>query len=614
MKKGLVVFCIWAMAVSLALAEDEIDMERIVVTPTRVESEYGQSAQEVNIIGTGQIARSGSTDISGLLSDLPSVNITDYGGAGGTKNIRMRGSTAAQVLVMVDGRPVNNPRDGSIDLNTIPMDDITKIELLRGAASSLYGSSAMGGVVNIITKNPPKQGFKTEAVSGYGKFSTYTERLSHGGKISRFGYIVNGSYISSDGFRTNSEFCSKDFSAKLQYAINDSMGLSFNGGFYKDHRGTPGRIIAPTPEDKQDNRRDFLDMKWEFKPTKTAGFSARVYNNYDRLEFAQKSLTPAAKYIHATNMRGAEAQYNQEFGGIYELLVGYNHVGNFNDSTSSAKHQYDVNAGFIGNRFKFWDRLNLGLDIRVDDYSNFGASVNPNFNASYKINPDNKARLVISRSFRAPTFNDLYWPRTDYYWGGIWFGAEEGDPNLKPEKGLTFEAGFDSKVNRMLKAGLTYYHSIYDELINWAELNSVWSPTNIGKAMIDGVELESTLSPLNNIDLNFAYTFLRAKDDKTNKYLVYQPHSKYDLGLLWRAPAGFTFEFKGQYTGLRFHDAANTIKVKSFIALDLDISKKVNKNFTCYLSFKNLMDNKYEVIKDYPAAGFSVDGRLKAEF
>ena len=343
--------------------EDTVTMEKIVVTPTRVESDYDQASREVNIVTSGQIEGAVATDTAELLTNLPSTNISDYGGIGGTKNIRMRGSSAAQVLVMMDGRPVNNPRDGTVDLTTLPIDDIRKIEILRGPASSLYGSAAMGGVVNIITKNPPITGFQTAITSGYGKFGSYAERLSHGGKISRFGYIVNGGYISTEGFRTNSEFTSKDFNTKLQYTVTDNMGLSFNCGYYKDHSGTPGKINEPTPEDKQDTRKDFLDLKWEFKPVKTVGFTARAYNNYDRLEFNQKSITPAAKYIHATNARGFGAQYNQEFGGIYQLVVGYDHVGNFNDSTTSAKHQYDVNAGFVENKLTLMNKLDLGLGL-----------------------------------------------------------------------------------------------------------------------------------------------------------------------------------------------------------------------------------------------------------
>lgn len=143
MKKGLIVFCVLAMAVSSALAEEEIDLEKIVVTPTRIESEYDEASRKVDVITSRQIERSGAQDISAVLTDLPSVNISDYGGLGGLKNIRMRGSTAAQVLVMVDGRSVNNPRDGTIDLSGIPLDNINRIELMRGPASSLYGSSAM---------------------------------------------------------------------------------------------------------------------------------------------------------------------------------------------------------------------------------------------------------------------------------------------------------------------------------------------------------------------------------------------------------------------------------------------------------------------------------------
>ena len=143
----------------------DIELDKIVVTPSRIEESYGDTCRNVDVVTSKDIESSGSGNVAEALTDITSVNMRDYGGPGASKTIRMRGSTASQVLVLVDGRPVNNPRDGETDLNSIPLDNIERIEVVHGPASSLYGSQAMGGTVNIITRKPPKKGQKTDRKS-----------------------------------------------------------------------------------------------------------------------------------------------------------------------------------------------------------------------------------------------------------------------------------------------------------------------------------------------------------------------------------------------------------------------------------------------------------------
>ena len=144
MKKfSIVLGFLWVFTLSLMnsfLLAEEVDLERIVVTPSRIEESYGSTSRKVDVITQEEIANSQATDCAQLFTELTSVNISNYGGLGANKNIRMRGSTSAQVLVMVDGRPINNPRDGEVDLSTIPLEDIKQIEILHGPASSLNSS------------------------------------------------------------------------------------------------------------------------------------------------------------------------------------------------------------------------------------------------------------------------------------------------------------------------------------------------------------------------------------------------------------------------------------------------------------------------------------------
>jgi len=595
---------------AIAFPQD-VELDKIVVTPSRIEESSGDVGRIVDVVTSQEIESEGAEDLGEVLTDLTSVNISSYGGPNATKSVRMRGSTAAQVLVLMDGRPINNPRDGEADLSNIPLDDIARVEVMHGPGSSLYGSSAMGGVVNIITKNPPKEGQKTELYSSFGTARTYVERMLHGAKISKLGYLISGGYQSSQGFRENSELNAKDCNLKLEYELNSENNLKLNSGFYKSRAGTPGPTSSFDPDDKQDTLNRFFDFNWGFKPDETTGISAKAYQNYDRLEFmenASDGWNPTnQKDIHTTIVRGIDLQVDKQLLDAYGIVCGFNYTKNMNDSTTSAKHKYNVSSGYLENRLDLFDKkLNVNLSARLDDYSNFGTEVNPNLSALYKLNEGIKFHGLISRSFRAPTFNDLYWPTTSW---------EAGNPNLKPEKGITEELGAEVRINRYLVSGLTYFHGDFKQLIQWSpDTNYVWRPENVGSAAINGLELENKIFISDNLDLDINYTYLMARDEDTHKYLVYQPMNKVDTCLRYHGYNGLTVELKGQFTGQRFGNAANTYKVKHFFVFGLSVSKKFKAGITCFAYIDNLANRKYEVIRGYPMPGFSFTGGLKAEF
>lgn len=603
--KGLVVMTALFLAIAKTARADDIDLGKIVVTPSKIEESYGESSRNVDVVTSEDMESQGMANAAQALADITSVNIKDYGGPGGSKTILMRGSTASQVLVLLDGRPVNNPRDGQADLSGIPLDNIDKFEVVHGPASSLYGSQAMGGAVNIITKRPPKKGQKTEVSTSFGTFRTYTEKLLHGARIDKFGYLITGGFQSSEGFRSNSEFNSKDSSLKLEYQINDGNNLIFNSGFYRSKAGTPGTVTSPDIDDKQVKLKNYFDFNWNFKPDTLTGLSAKIYENRDRLEFMEN--TPNfTKDIHATKSRGLDLQFNRRLFDNYQLICGFNYVTNLNDSTSSAKHKYIVRAGYLENQWDAFKNLKLNLGVRVDNYSNFGTKASPSFSFLYRLNKNNKIRGLASRSFRAPTFNDLYWPNT---------ATSAGNSGLSPEKGITAEAGFETEINKYLSADITYYRNYFDNLINWVKTGSKWQPTNIKSAVIDGIEFKNkVVLGITGFEFDLGYTYLRAKDDKTGKYLTYQPMNKADAALKYKDLKGFVFEFKGEFTDKRFDDANNNLIVKRFFVFGLSLSKKFDKGLTCFGSIDNLFARQYKVVRDYPMPGFSATGGIKVEF
>ncbi len=604
--KKLTVLGLFLFAFPNITFPQDVELNKIVVTPSRMEESSGDVGRVVDVVTAKEMEESGAQDLADALTDFTSVNISTYGGPNATKSVRMRGSTSAQVLVLMDGRPINNPRDGEADLSHIPLDDIARVEVMHGPGSSLYGSSAMGGVVNIITKKPPKEGMKTELYSSFGTARTYVERMLNGARVSKFGYLISGGYQSSQGFRENSELNAKDCNLKLEYEPNSENNLKLNSGFYKSRAGAPGSTSWPDTDDKQNTLNRFFDFNWGFKPDETTGISARAYQNYDRLEFIENSTT-YTKNVHATTVRGFDLQLDKQLLDAYGIVCGFNYVKNMNDSTTSAKHKYNVSAGYLENRLDLFDKkLNVNLSARVDDYSNFGTEVNPSLSGLYKFNESIKFHGLISRSFRAPTFNDLFWP--DEGWA-------KGNPDVKPEKGITGELGTEVRINRYLVSGLTYFHSDFKQLIQWSpDASAVWRPENVSSAAIDGIEFGNKIFISENLALDINYTYLIARDEDTHKYLVYQPMNKVDTCIRYNGYNGLTVELKGQFTGQRFGNAANTDKVKSFFVLGLSVSKKFKHGVTCFANIDNLLNRKYVVNQGYPMPGFSFTGGLKAEF
>ncbi|HRY29516.1 MAG TPA: TonB-dependent receptor, partial [Elusimicrobiota bacterium] len=458
------------------------EMQPIIITASRVGENPGDMTRKVDVITHNDLETSAARDLSDVLTKLTSVNISHYGGVAGTKNVRMRGGTAQQVLVMVDGRPINNPRDGSVDLNTVPLDNVDRIEVLHGPASSLYGSQAMGGAVNVITKTPLPGKPVTEISTRYGSFSNSLHRLSHGAQISRFGYQINGELAGTRGFREHGGYKSQDLNGKWTYDLAARHKISLNLGANGDRADLPGEITAVDLDDEQRSVKNFADLAWNAELNDRIGVSARVYDNFDRLEFRENTAgalwdTAYEKTVHRTWVQGIDGNLRSRPFDADTVMVGVTFQRNKNESMRTGTHDYSVRAGYLENHLELFDRLKLSGSVRVDDYSTFGSKTNPSAGFLFKFTPRYRFRGLYSRSFRAPTFNDLYWPDT---------GWTKGNPNVRPEKGATKEVGIDNDLTDDLSVSATYFRNDFKDLINWAPDGAVWTPSNVDAAEMDG--------------------------------------------------------------------------------------------------------------------------------
>ncbi|UCC95762.1 MAG: TonB-dependent receptor, partial [Candidatus Omnitrophota bacterium] len=221
--------------------QEAIELEKIVVTPSRIEQREGDLSQNVSVITSDDIEEGAIFGLDEALDMLPSVDVWEQGSLGATKSLHIRGVTSEQVLVLVDGRPLNTPRDAFADLNEISLGNVERIEVLRGPASSMYGSNAVGGVVNVITKRGTDES-GTTLTTKFGSFATKNVMFSHGNKLKNFDYFISYDYISSHGHRDNSDYLAHTLDAKLGYELSEEHDVTFSTGYYDSQAGTPATV------------------------------------------------------------------------------------------------------------------------------------------------------------------------------------------------------------------------------------------------------------------------------------------------------------------------------------------------------------------------------------
>ncbi|GAI40874.1 unnamed protein product, partial [marine sediment metagenome] len=241
--------------------ESILELEKIVITATRTPHLLKDVPVSTTVITEKEIEQTGASTVAEALENVAGMRVTAYGGPGSLTTAHIRGSAAHQVLVLMDGRELNSAASGTVDLGFLPVQNIERIEVVRGPFSSLYGANALSGVINIITKPAPEKR-QTEIRASYGTYETSEYTLTHGGKLDKTGYSLTAKLGDSAGDRENSGCNETHATAKLTYEVNDSSGFSLLAGYSHRDSGVPGSTTYPTPSAREEDKRNFLDLSY----------------------------------------------------------------------------------------------------------------------------------------------------------------------------------------------------------------------------------------------------------------------------------------------------------------------------------------------------------------
>ena len=639
----LLVFMFFALPVPIFAQEGKnaIIMEEVVVTAGRVKEKKKEITTNVTIIDEEEIKNSLATDLGDLLAEKGIGHIHKYPGA--STSVGIRGfrtdatgvDLAGKVLILLNGR-----RAGTGNAAKIMTKNIEKVEVIRGPVSVQYGSAAMGGVVNVITK----QGKEKPAVFVEGLLGTYAYKegsAGFSGKYKAFDFSGSFTRDSRDDYDTAAgvRYYNTIYNHKENSSLN--FGYEFLPGnrigviytyFNADHVGNPGYLSQNDLDDYKDSGNESVDFIYDGK-TGNGLFSwkLRYFDGKDEDEYVDPVASNPDSWDNGVtdkvtvNHRGAQAQfsYNQKY---ILLTAGFDWVNyETKDSEYSPSNtEYDNPAGFLLAKTRLFDqKLIITGGVRYDEYEvdmkgdggkESDDHTSPRVGAAYLLTDWLKLRANYGEAFRMPTAQQL---ACDMDMWGVHY---VGNPNLKPEKSETYEGGLDfSYVS--FDAGFTYFHTDFkDKIEEYTKPDGDTSYRNLGKAEIEGFEgsfsydIGSLFSWDYQVKPYVSFTCLtKYKDKEANEDLKYASDLHVSYGITVSDLDGFSANLNLAYTGkqdITDYEGGTyaTITKGSFTVANLTVSKKIldaEKYGSVILKgeIQNLFDKDYEYAQGYPMPG-----------
>ena len=588
--------------------------DTIVVTANRLATPTGQVGSSVTVITADQIARSQATMVTEVLRTVPGISVVQAGGSGQQTSIFMRGANSEHVLVMIDGVEINDPSspNNAVNLANLPVDNIERIEILRGPQSVLYGSDAVGGVIQILTRRPVGKPAVTFA-SEVGSFQTYHERIAVSSGRDDVDYSVTLSRQDSDGISATSEsddsetdgYTNTTLSAMFGLRPSRKVGMRFSG-----------RVTKTTTE---------LDQQWGILDdpnysllSKERSFSARLehdvldnrlwqqfggyityyarssFDSIDtdhpldagnsdyegrRLKFDWQAA--ARLFEQARLSLGVETE-EERMGQSIFLASEYGEYRNNIDNVRAR-----TTGVYAHGDYSYRERLTATIGVRRDDHRTYGGHTTYRTTVSYRVPEIGlKLRASLGTGMKVPSLYQLYDPET-------------GNPGLRPETSRGWETGFElASEHDTYRIGATYFQTDFDDLIQFN--GAAWSMANLADARTKGLETVVGCQT-GDMSANLNYSYTVAVDGKSDEPLVRRPHHKASLQLSYRATKPLHLGLEVTYTGKREdmdYDAwpAQRVILDNYAAVAITGSYRFGTWLRLSVRVDNLFDAEYEEV------------------
>lgn len=624
------------LTLDLELEPADLLYDQVVISATKIPINRWEADASIEVIDAEMLENRGLHRVDEALDFVSSVHLKDNGGSN-IKTASIRGSTSSQVLILVDGARVNNLQTVSSDLGLFSLQNVERIEIYRGGNSAFFGSNAVGGIINVVSKpaaalQPFHAGISTristvraQTYSGFlaGHLGNFNARVAvqheqqpdsslqvnHGGRNVR---LVNS------GSRTDNAFLS------LDYRIDASSRLSWTSHFVNRKTGIIETISNNFTSIAKAEQSDWMTVN-SLRFLRPLGgkvtTEVSISHVFNRILFEDPTLpgdSPGThlKANHRTHSFQGESRTDINFDVSNQASIGFLAARETAVSTSLSSAERDQTGLFLAHRLRlpvpvFFDRFILQPVYRLDRHSNSG--IKNNYKIGATLLKQSPATLFSVRSsygtnYREPGFNDLFWSDA--------FGS--GNPDLKAERSGNVDAGF--QIERMFPSAnvtfeVNYFRNESRDLIAWKPgSDGIWQPENIDRTVSQGVEVLQSFASKKTFLLSWSYTFTRALDKRAdpglrNNQLRYVPrHTASATAEIFIRRMRLNLSYK--FTGERFDDSANRVSLQPYHLFNLRLARDIDFKrwkVSASVGVQNLLNEQYEEVVQFPAASRTLE-------
>jgi len=617
----LLCFCV-ILPLSFVLAQQDrgdeeksvpYNLGQVLVSASRIEEYAAQTGSSVIVIDRKKIEEKKYLSVKDALSLEAGIDIASNGAFGGSTSVYLRGAPSGNTLVLMDGIRLYDPiaTDASYDLANLMLDNVERIEIVKGPQSSLFGSDAMGGVINIITrKGTGKRKFNFFSEGGSKR--TFTEGFGVSGELGKFSYSAEGSRQDSRGFskardgQESDAYQNNNFSGKFGYRPNEDIEVGVKSSYVRTKMDLDDGAYA-----------DDVDFWNKYENSLITLFGQQRVNEYWNYSLDYSWLRNVRKYIDDSDSYwdtfkawGQEVnwQHTVDAGKFFSLpqnisdtvIPGFQYTYEAGMERSNYGYLSRMNANregyYIENKFSLNDKLFNTLAVRVDRHSRFGTHTTGRGTLSYLFETGTRFKGSYGTGFKAPSLYQLF--------------SGYGDSNLKAEKTWGYDVGFEQQLFKdHLSLGATFFYNRFKDMIEFDSNASnprivAWPfgmYVNRGSAKTEGIEAELIWKPLDNLATKYSFTYLNAMDLSAQLHLIRRPNDKHIITISYSPFEKLNLSLDAARNVKIYDNFAGNAnnRLKDYTLCNFVATFHLNKNIDFYSRIENLFDEIYQEVNGF---------------